>query len=344
MKYIIEMDSIIRDDWELYAQKFTDYTIYQTWPYQQVRSEMDKQELSRFVIKNVIGQEVLMGQVRIKHVKLLGLKIGYIQWGPLILNKNGKIRCSNEALKLLCDVYLGSKVNILRLVPNIEADETGKTVSDMLIGSGFKKIKYLSPYHTMMFPLDISEEEMLARLKSRWRRDLRKAEKKTVKIIEGTNEEYMKILKQVYQDAQKRKQFQGPDIQVFAQTQKLLLSHQKMNFVIAYVDDEPVTVDLTSYLGDTAVGLFQASTELGRNYYASYLVWWRALLAAKKSNMKRYDLGGIDPENNPNVYQFKKRMGADECNYIGVFEAASSMMVRNIWHAAEKLYRIVKKN
>ena len=79
---------------------------------------MSNQDISRFVIKDENGEAVAMGQVRIKHVKPIGLRIGYIQRGPLVRGRNGRLRCSAEALNAVCEAYLGEKVNILRIVPN----------------------------------------------------------------------------------------------------------------------------------------------------------------------------------------------------------------------------------
>ncbi len=59
--------------------------------------------------------------------------------------------------------------------------------------------------------------------------------------------------------------------------------------------------------------------------------------------MKRYDLGGIDPKNNPNVYQFKSRMGGEEHFYIGAFEACTNSIVKNLWRVVETFYRCLKK-
>jgi lipid II:glycine glycyltransferase (peptidoglycan interpeptide bridge formation enzyme) len=143
--------------------------------------------------------------------------------------------------------------------------------------------------------------------------------------------------------AQKRKRFKGLDMQLFIRTQQLLPPGQKMNVVLAYYNGQPLTADVTSYLGDTAVGIFQASSEEGLQLGASYLVWWKALLSAKRAGMKRYDLGGIAPDRNPNVYQFKLRMGADEAVYIGAFEACANSRAKAVWRISEKIYNLFKK-
>jgi len=343
MTYKVIVDNISREEWEGYAANFADYSIYQTWSYQQVRAEMDGHEVSRAIIKDERGHVVTMSQVRIKHVKPLGLRIGYVQWGPLVRATDGTLKCTAEALKVLWQSYVGPKINLFRIVPNIYNDEIGRQFSQMLVSSGFRHVPSVRPYNTMMFPLNVSEQDMLSRLHRKWRGSLKKAGKGNIEIREGVNQEYFDILDELYSAVQRRKGFKGLDVGVFAKTQRLLSPKQKMNFVLVYHGDQVVTVDLTSYLGDTAMGIFQASSPEGLQCGGSYLAWWHALLAAKRGGMRRYDLGGIDPKNNPTVYRFKARMGGEDTFYIGAFEATTNTTIKNMWHISEKIYRLIKK-
>jgi len=343
MRFEVNINNFDRTEWERCVRQFTDYSIYQTWPYQQVRAEMEGQEISRAIVKDENDNVVVMCQVRIKHVKLLRLKIGYVQFGPLVRGYEGTLKCDVESLKVLQSAYLGDKVNVLRVVPNICNDESGKHLSDILSSSGFQLVRSVKLYHTMMFPLDISEKEMRCRLGRGWRSSLRKAERMNIEIRHSVDEECFQILDGLYKSAQNRKGFKGIDVSSFAKTQRLLSPGQKMNVVMAYDDGEPLTVDVTSNLGDTAVGIFQASSQKGLKLGSSYLVWWHALLAAKRAGMKRYDLGGVDPDKNPNVYQFKARMGGEDAYYVGAFEATTNTIIKNMWHIGEKIYRIIKK-
>ena len=86
-----------------------------------------------------------------------------------------------------------------------------------------------------------------------------------------------------------------------------------------------------------------ASNEVALQCNASYLVWWRTLLAGKRAGMKKYDLGGVDPDKNPRVYQFKSRMGAKEAYNIGTFDICGSMHVQVIWCLARKAHNLVKR-
>jgi len=343
VKYKIDVDNFDRNEWEQRAQEFADYSIYQTWPYQQVRGETDGQKISRFIIKDENGHVASMGQVRIKYVKILGLKIGYIQSGPLVRAFDGTLRCGVESLKALRMAYVGDIVNVLRIAPNVCDDEDGKKVAESLEFSGFEKVSSITPYHTIMVSLKEPEEKIRARIHRESRRILRKVEKMELQVKQGAGEEFFNILESLYVGAKRRKAFKGLDPKEFAWTQQMLASNDTATVLIAYYDDQPVTAHATTHFGNTAVPILTASNELGLRFGTSYLLWWKAYLMAKDLGLEYYDLGGIDPEKNPKGYLFKKRMGGEEAFHIGTFEAYTNPIILSLWHLAEKCYRFFMK-
>lgn len=339
----VNIDNFGRSDWERYAKNFFDYSIYQTWEYQQIRAKMDRQEVSRAVIKDENGRVATMCQIRIKHFKLLRLRIGYVQWGPLVRGFDGTLGCSVEALVALREAYLGTRVNVFRIVPNVCNNETGKEFARLLETSGFHYTLSFEPYHTMLLSLNRPEELLRKRVHQSWRRKLKKAEAVGIETKNCTDEESFIILEKLYLEMLRRKGIKGLDPEVFVRTQRLLSAAEKMNVIVAYYHGQPVTAHVTSNLGDTAILLLVASSEKGLACGSSYLVWWKAVTASNRLGMKNYDVGGIDFENNVTVSRFKAGMGGDECSHIGAFEAYTSSMAKNIWRAAEKVYRLIKK-
>lgn len=343
MAYKAIIDDIKREEWECYAGNFADYNIYQTWAYQQVRADMDRQKVSRIVIKDENNAIVTMASVRIKHIKPLGLRIGHIQWGPLFFKKDGTCDCSVEVLKILRKAYLGTRVNVLRIVPNITNDTANQRFIEMFEAGGFRQLQNVAPYHTMVLPLNRPVETLRKGLHQKWRKKLRKAESAGVEVVERMDEELFKVLEDFYQELRRKKGFKGVDLKVFARAQSSLSNSEKMSLIVAYFDGEPVTVHVTSNLGDTAIALLVASSEKGYTCWSSYLAWWKALTASDGKGMKKYDLGGIDFEGNPAVSRFKAGIGGEKQFHIGTFEAYTNSVVRNIFRMAEKVYRMVKK-
>lgn len=343
MAYDVLIDEIEPAQWAEYARGFADYSIYQTWAYQDVRADVDGHHVSRAVVKNDNNEIVSISHVRVRRVTSLGLKIGYIHMGPLFFKKDGVCGCSGEVVKALRDAYLGPRVNVLRIAPNIIDDSENQRFVEIFESNGFQRLKGVPPYHTMILPLDCSSEDLRMGLHQKWRKKLRKAEKAGVEVVERSNEEPFKVLDNFYQELRERKGFKGVDPEVFARSQGALSNAEKMSLFVAYFEDDPVTVHVTSSLGDTAIALLVASNEKGYSCWSSYLTWWKALMASKDKGMKKFDLGGIDFENNLNVSRFKAGLGGQEKSHIGAFEAYTNTVVKNLFRMAEKVYVKMKR-
>lgn len=340
MAYEVMIDNFGIDEWSRLANRFCDYSIYQTWAYQRVRTEIARQKISRIIIKGENGNAVLMGQLRIKGIKNFGPKIGYIQNGPLVQAEESKITCRTDALDILRRSYIGSSVSVLRVMPNLpNNDEAGKKFADMLCSSGFEQVHSVRPYHTFMVPLYGSEEDIRARIHRESRRVLRKAEKRNIEVREGMDKEYFTLLECLYAQAKKRKGFKGLDSRVFARTQGMLPENEKARILVAYYDGQAVSALATTHFGNTAVPILYANNEKGLACGASYLLWWRAYLSAKNLGMRYYDLGGVDEKANPEGHLFKKRLGGEAQVYIGTFDTYTNGIVRNVSAVFEKIYR-----
>lgn len=326
-----------------YANAFADYSIYQTWAYQQVRAENGREEVKRIIIKDSNGKAVLMCHLRIKTIKPLGIRIGYVQSGPLMLRESGELDCLPDALKQLYDSCLRLNINVLRVVPNLRNDEVGRKIGSLLEFSGFKKNPRVTPYHTSIVSLKESEEEIREKIHRDCRRVLRKVEKMGIEIREGTSDEFFSVIESLYAFAKTRKAFKGLDSTEFAKTQQLLAQNEKAIVLIAYYDGQPVTAHATTHFGTTAVPILTASNETGLRCGASYLLWWKAYLMAKNLGMKYYDLGGIDPDKNPGGYLFKKRMGGEGIFHLGAFEVYTNPVIISLLHITEKYYRYFRK-
>jgi lipid II:glycine glycyltransferase (peptidoglycan interpeptide bridge formation enzyme) len=337
------IDNFDQKEWKSNSRYFRDYSVYQMWEYQQVRAARAGQQLSRILIFNDNGSPVLMGQMRIQKIPVLGLKVGYFQWGPLIQCESYDESSARQALILLKQSFLGSKVSVLRLKPNIEDDHQGEQWNNLFSSAGFKKVTNVPPYQTLIVSLAESPEQILSTMDREARRNIRKAEKANVEFKEGTSDEFFDTLKHLYAQAKERKGFHGIDADDFAEAQKLFAEEDKLKVLIAYHENKPVTAHATAHIGLTAEPIIAANTPNGLKLGSSYLIWWKAYLRAKELGMRFYNLGGIDKKLNPNGYTFKRRMGGREVVHICSFEACVNPLAEKICHAGEWAYHLIKK-
>jgi len=70
-------------------------------------------------------------------------------------------------------------------------------------------------------------------------------------------------------------------------------------------------------IGDTAHGLVAVTSDEGRRQRGYYLLQWDEILWAKRNSYKTYDLNGINPALNPQVYRFKSGLKGNEVTFLG---------------------------
>ncbi len=91
--------------------------------------------------------------------------------------------------------------------------------------------------------------------------------------------------------------------------------------------------------GATANGIRSVG---GTGFKASYLLQWRVIQAAHERGFQWYDLGGIDPEDNPGVYHFKQGLGGRDVIAPGPLECPAAGLRRAAMHWSENAYRLVR--
>jgi lipid II:glycine glycyltransferase (peptidoglycan interpeptide bridge formation enzyme) len=99
--------------------------------------------------------------------------------------------------------------------------------------------------------------------------------------------------------------------------------------------------------GEEAYYLYGASTREGDNLYASYLVQFEVLEAARRAGATRYDMWGPcrPAEGEPlwGVYQFKKKFGGREVRYVGAHEKALSPVKAGLARAGIRGYYAIQR-
>jgi len=336
------IDSFDSREWDENARRFSDYSVYQNEKYQGVRAEVDRQELMKIMAVDDRGDVVMMGHARIKSAQPLPFQVGYMQSGPLVL-RDGNLHAELEdAFRAMRQACHARGIQVLRIVPNAPRAEIGEKIEKAILGAGFAVAPTVAPYHTILVSLKETEDEIRARIDRESRRVLRKSEAAPVEVLASTGQEAFDVLERLYAAAKVRKGFLGLDSHEFATMQQRLDDCDKAVVLLARHEGEYVTAHATTHFGKMAVPILTANNETGLRLGTSYLLWWKAYCMAKELGMEYYDLGGVDPEENPKGYLFKKRLGGEETRYIGGYDSCSNVMVRGAWAVAEKSYRFLK--
>jgi lipid II:glycine glycyltransferase (peptidoglycan interpeptide bridge formation enzyme) len=180
--------------------------------------------------------------------------------------------------------------------------------------------------------------EIRKSLDQKWRNQLNRAEKNNLKIIEGNGDTLYQIFLDLQEEMHDRKKYiPGVDYSEFRDIQKDLPDPLKMKILISEYEGKALTATVGSLIGDTGIYLLGATGNEGMKMKGAYLLQWRFIEIMKESGYKCYDLGGIDPEDNPGVYHFKSGISDKDAYHVGQFEISQSRFSRLIVEGMEGL-------
>ncbi len=322
-EYTASVDQINKVAWEQLLLEFDDATIYQTWSYGAIR--WGQNNLSHIVIKRN-GEIIAAAQLRIMKIPLLGSGIAYLPWGPMWRRHSQSVNIDvfRQVINALKEEYVIRQGLLLRLRPNI-FKENGADFISILNNAGLKRNPHAQPYRTLMLNLSTETKEIRKAFDQKWRNQLNRAEKNKLIIQEGTSDDLYHNFLILQKEMQERKKYNpGVDYDEFREIQKDLPEKLKMTILICTFDEKVLSATICSKIGDIGIYLLGATGNEGMKMKGAYLSQWRMIEIVKSSGCNWYDLGGIDPDNNPGVYHFKSGISRREASHIGQYEISQS--------------------
>jgi lipid II:glycine glycyltransferase (peptidoglycan interpeptide bridge formation enzyme) len=329
----VEVDRATAAEWSQMLDLFDDANIYQTPAYGGVR--WGERNLSRLVLKrdgNVMG----MAQIRIVRPTPLKFGMAYLRWGPIWKRSCQPIdpEVPIRMARALEDEYLNARKLFLRILPNAFIGSPRAQVFQ----SAFSKFTQNqgetdNTYRTFVLDLTAPLEELRRKLDKKWRNQLVRSEQNNLTVNAGQGSEEYRAFCDIYSQMRNRKTFETTvDADEFGRIQEALPESQRMRVLICVDKGVPVAGLVASVMGDSAIYLLGATSNAGLNSKGAYLLQWTLICWLKERGIKSYDLGGIDPEENPGVYHFKKGLsGVDICQiepFVASDSTVSSGMVK----------------
>ena len=341
MDYILEVNRISKETYNETLDLFEDSNLYQTYEYN-LQAKGGK-NMCTVVLKK--GDKVLgVSIVRIVKVPFFNFGLAYIYRGPVWQRKNAinSVEILSIFLKLLKEEFVLKRKLVLRISPNL-LKEKDKDFEKLFIELGFNSKGKSAGSNTFYIDLDPPLEELRKNLSRNWRKKLKKSENEDLRIVSGREDSLYEEAEKLYLEMVKRKKFdQGIDVNKLNATQLCLPSSMKMISTVCYSNDVPISSLVFSAIGSTGIPILAATSDLGTNYNGSYLLHWQMLVYLKENGFKYFDLGGIDKEKNPNVYNFKHGMGGVEVHYLDVMDLGSNKFFNAILKKIELIKKFIK--
>ena len=323
------------------VKNFNDYSYTRYWEYSMKAAERVNASSENIAVYDCNNKIISLVNIRIRKLPFGLGGLAYINDGPMIdQGQKDTHHALNTSLSALKNEYVRRRGLVLRVSQrhklDVFCDEEVKTYQK----NGFAKVGDTNA--TMIIDLTQNLDEIRKGFHQKWRNILNKSEKQDIKIISGYDNNLFDDFSELFDDLLVRKSFKvNMDDKFFASIQNNSNLEERFYLAIAYKDGKAISGHLSSICGDTSIYILGATNDLGRTSGASYLLQWHAIKESKKHNCRWYDLGGVERESNPNVYQFKKRMRGEETKLGNVFQYKNGAKA-TITLFLEKSYKLIR--
>ncbi|HVN56354.1 MAG TPA: peptidoglycan bridge formation glycyltransferase FemA/FemB family protein [Anaerolineaceae bacterium] len=241
-----------------------------------------------------------------------------------VLDDLQALACQNRAvfLKIDPDVAIGTGITGEE---EDQPDQTGLALREDLQRRGWvfsqDQIQFRN---SAIIDLRPSEEEILARMKSKARYNIRLAEKKGVRIRQGGKDD-LSGLYRMYAETAVRDGFVIREEAYYLALWKKFLEANMAIILIAEVEDRPVAGLILFSFARRSWYLYGMSRGEHREKMPNYLLQWEAIRQAKRYGSLDYDLWGAPDEfaeQDPlwGVFRFKEGLGARVVRWIGAWD------------------------
>ncbi len=150
-----------------------------------------------------------------------------------------------------------------------------------------------------VFKIDITplEEELLARMKSKTRYNIRLAEKRGVKVFETREKNHIAAFLDLITVTSGRKGITSHPRSYYEKMLEILPKEMCRLFVAEY-EGKIVAANIIMFFGETVTYLHGGTADVHRDVMAPYLLQWEQIKTAKKEGFQFYDFGGVQTGNN----------------------------------------------
>ncbi len=191
----------------------------------------------------------------------------------------------------------------------------------------------VQPPRTIHVDLTPGEDEILARMKSKTRYNIRLARRKGVVVREGTVDD-AGLYYALMEETGERNEFGIHAAHYYREALERFLPRDQAALLIAEVEGEAVAAIIVFALGEKAWYFYGASSERHREKMPTYALQWAAMRWARRRGCRTYDLWGIPDHNEAEleakftersdglwgVYRFKRGFGGEVVRYVGLWE------------------------
>lgn len=259
----------------------------------------------------------------------LGFSVVQIARGPVLRAGPDRAGALASALQAVRSLARGRVATHVRIAPDlVAADEWAERV--LLAAGARRAVHGLGHRATLRLDLAPEDGQLLARMESRTRYAIRKAEQAGVEVRSGRDSALLADFHSLYRETCERAGIHG-----VPQGHATAMVDAGVGVAyVAYDHGAPVSAALVLRHGTRAAYLLGGSRR-GVKHTGAELVQWTAIRDAKAAGIREYDLQGI-PESPAQgdplygVYLFKRGFGGERVDVLGDFDLGSPRLIAGL--------------
>lgn len=200
-----------------------------------------------------------------------------------------------------------------------------QAVLQRLAGQGWRfSSQQIQFRNTVVMDISPAEPELLERMKSKWRYNVRLASRKGVAVSPGGPEDLPDFYR-LYAETSRRNGFLIRPEAYYLDVWSQFLAADRARLLLGRVDGELVAGLLLFFFTDTAWYMYGASSDRHRSLMPNYLLQWEAIRLARCLGCTRYDMWGApdtfdESDSMWGVYRFKTGFGGETQRGLGAFD------------------------
>jgi len=235
----------------------------------------------------------------------------------------------------------------LKIDPDIRVDN--EVFKNILKKCSFRRnetgLDFEGVQPNFIFRLDItpSEISLLQNMHSKWRYNIKLADRKGVKIKPAESKNDLRVFYSILEETASRDKFLIRGYEYFEWIWDYMVEKGYAQIFMAEYQGQVISAALVMLLGDTAWYLYGASSNEYRNVMPNYLIQWEMICWARKQGCTLYDFRGVSgdlDESNPlyGLYRFKKGFNGQFTEFIGEWDRVYSTLFYWLWTRVLPLY------
>ncbi len=269
-----------------------------------------------------------------------GQRLGYVPRGPIAAP--GDIEGLGRALAAIARLARERGALFVKVDPELEQ----AYAADALRAAGFQRSpQEIQPVlATLRLSLGPEPDALMAAFDKDTRWSVRQAAKRGVTVREAAGDADLRSFYELYAETGRRAGFITRTWEYYRGVWRSLIGAGLATLRLASCAGAPAAGAMTWRCGARELYMYGASNEAGRGSFASYLLQWECMTAARARGATCYDFGGIplDPERRDDPmrgpYMFKKGFGGTPVRWVGAHDAVARSIPYRSYLALEPAY------